>query len=417
MTTFTRRSFLATSASAAIYSSLSSSIPHLSAHPDVRSASMWTYLWDLVDEGWTSPLQLMKENGLTHISLAAAYHAGRFLLPHNPKQKVYFLEDGTVYFSPTSSLYGRVKPIVNSLVKEGEDLGKLVRLAEKEGMGTNAWVVCCHNTPLGRQYPDIVCVNAFGDSMVHNLCPSNDDVRTYLKGIVKDIARQGAERIELEAMQFMGYPHGNHHERTGIALTEAQTFLLGLCFCPSCFKRSQGMVDLVAMQRYARTTLENTFASPEETKSLVSLTDLPQDLFQPFLEWRRTVVSSLAEELQEAVAGTRTVLRPLVSFSSTSRTSVGMDVARVAGITGGVLMPGYLEDGNALRQPLRDVQDLAGKNDVIVGFQVGLPESGGKQQFLSRLETAISMGVRDFNFYNYGLIHLQNLAWIKEGLV
>jgi len=377
---------------------------------------MWTYLWDLVDEGWTTPLQLMKENGLTHVSLAAAYHAGRFLLPHNPRRKVYFLEDGTVYFAPTMSTYGRIQPIVNSLVKDGEDFAKLVKLTAKEGMGTNAWVVCCHNTPLGQQYPDIACVNAFGDPMVHNLCPSNDDVRTYLRAVVKDIASQGAERIELEAMQFMGYPHGNHHEKTGIDLTDAQTFLLGLCFCPSCFRRAEGKAHIVEMQRYVRTTLENTFAAPEETRDLRSLEDLPQDLFGPFLAWRRSVVASLAEELQESLSGTSTVLRPLVSFSGTSREMAGMDVQRVAAITGGVLMPGYLADGEALRGPLADVQAMAAKNDVIVGFQVGLPGSGGKDAFLSRMTKAIDLGVRDFNFYNYGLIHLENLAWIREGV-
>ena len=416
MNKHTRRAFLATTASAALYSGLSSSVFRLSSPNTIRSASMWTYLWDLVDEGWTTPLQLMKQNGLTHVSLAAAYHAGRFLLPHNPRRKVYFLEDGTVYFTPTAPTYGRIKPILNSLVKEGEDFAKLVRKAASEGMGANAWVVCCHNTPLGRAYPDIACVNAFGDTMVHNLCPSNSDVRTYLAAVVKDLASQGAERIELEAMQFMGYPHGNHHEKTGIDLTDAQTFLLGLCFCPSCFSRANGTVDIVAMQRYVRTTLENTFAAPEETKHLRDLNDLPQDLFGPFLEWRRSVVVSLAEELQESVSGTSTHLRPLVSFSGVSREMVGMDVKRVAAITGGVLMPGYLADGSALRSPLTEVQDLAGRNDVVVGFQVGLPGSGGKDAFASRIQTARELGVRDFNFYNYGLIHLQNLQWIKEGV-
>jgi hypothetical protein len=95
---------------------------------------------------------------------------------------------------------------------------------------------------------------------------------------------------------------------------------------------------------------------------------------------------------------------------------VGMDVARVAAITGGVLMPGYLKDGPTLRAPLGEVQKLAAGKQVIVGFQVGLPESGGKAEFLSRLSTAREMGIRDFNFYNYGFIPLENLQWISEGV-
>jgi hypothetical protein len=378
---------------------------------------MWTYLWDLVDEGWTTPLQLMKENGLTHISLAAAYHAGRFLLPHNPKRKVYFLEDGTVYFVPQESLYGKVKPRVHSLVKSGEHLSKLVRHCANEGMGTHAWVVCCHNTPLGKQYPEIACVNAFGDTMYHNLCPSNADVRQYLRAVVKDVAAQGVSRVELEAMQFMGYPHGAHHEKNGIELSEAMTFLLGLCFCQACFGRTKNVLDLVALQRYARTTLENTFAAPEETRHLQVISDLPEDLFSPLLEWRTDVVTSLASELQESVQRFDTVLRPLVSFAKTSRRLAGIDAAKLSAITGGVLMPGYLRDGNALRKPLADMQDIVGVNDLIVGLQVGLPGSGGRPEFQSRMKTAREMGVTDFNFYNYGLIHLQNLDWIRESVL
>ena len=51
--------------------------------------------------------------------------------------------------------------------------------ADKAGMETRSWVVCCHNTPLGRAYPDTVERTAFGDPLYHNLCPSNEDVRAY----------------------------------------------------------------------------------------------------------------------------------------------------------------------------------------------------------------------------------------------
>lgn len=410
-----RRSFLAGAAALPLSAPLLSRLDAMALHAPVRSASMWTYLWDLVDEGYTSPLQLMKDNGLTHVSLASAYHAGRFLLPHNPRHKVYFLEDGTVYFTPTAKFYGKIHPRLNTLVKKGDHFGIVRRHAEKFGLGLNAWVVCCHNSPLGQTYPEIACVDAFGDRLYHNLCPNNSDVRKYLRGIVKDLASQRAERIELEAMQFQGYTHGFHHERDGLALTAAHRYLLGLCFCESCFRHSPGHVNLIPIQRYARTTLENFFADPTAA-TVTTLADLPTDLFSPLQEWRKSVVQSLAEDLQESVARTTTVLRPLVSFDPAAREMTGIDPARIAPITGGVLMPGYTKDGAALRQPLDAVQTAASKGQVIVGFQVGLPESGGKTEFLDRVAAARDMGVQDFNFYNYGLIPLSNLSWIKEAV-
>jgi hypothetical protein len=309
-----------------------------------------------------------------------------------------------------------VKPILNSYVKEGHHVESVRKAAEREGLGLNAWVVACHNTPLGTTYPSIACVNAFGDPMPHNLCPSSADLRHYLKAVVRDLSDQGVHRIELEAMQFQGFTHGVHHEREGIALTPAYKFLLGLCFCRSCFERSKGTVDLVPVQRYTRKSLEDLFADPPSAPSLTMLADLPQDLFEPLMQWRKNVVVSLAEELQSVVAASSTVLRPLVSFDQGAREMVGMDVSRVAAITGGVLMPGYVKDGPALRAPLTAVQELANGKQVIVGFQVGLPESGGKAEFLSRMIAAREMGIQDFNFYNYGFIPLENLQWIGEGL-
>lgn len=411
-----RRRFLAASVA---LPAASAWVSRLSAAPIgtlVHSASMWAYLWDIVDEGYDTPLQLMKQNGLTHVSLASAYHAGRFLLPHNPRRKVYFLEDGTVYYEPTASLYGTVKPLVNSYVKAGHHFGSVRHAAEQEGLGINAWVVCCHNTPLGMAYPSIVGINAFGDPMLHNLCPSSNDLRRYLRGVVSDLASQGAQRIELEALQFQGYAHGFHHEREGVALTPAHRFLLGLCFCPSCFERSRPSVDLVPIQRYVRRTLEDYFADPPSAAALSVLADLPQDLFIPIMAWRKNVVVSLAEDLQDAVSKHGTELRPLVSFDPVARDMVGMDVARVVAVTGGVLMPGYVKDASALRMALGAVREAAGDRQVIVGFQVGLPESGGKDDFLSRMEVAREMGVRDFNFYNYGFIPLENLEWIKKSV-
>ena len=36
--------------------------------------------------------------GLNTVTLAGSYHAGKFLRPHGTAGKVYFPEDGTVYF-------------------------------------------------------------------------------------------------------------------------------------------------------------------------------------------------------------------------------------------------------------------------------------------------------------------------------
>lgn len=384
--------------------------------PPVVSASMWSYLWDYVDEGYDSALGRIKDNGMNAVSLACAYHTGKFLTPHNPKRKVIFLEDGTIYFRPNPKLYGKVKPIVNSLVNEGHGLAQVKKHADALQLQTNAWVVSCHNTALGMKYPEIACETAFGDKLSHNLCPTNELLRSYLGAVVRDIASHGVGRIELEALQFQGYTHGYHHEREGIPLNPAMKFLLGLCFCPSCMNNAkQAKVEIDAIRRFTRDTLEQHFAEPSK-EAFKSPEELPKEIFEPFLDWRKTVLVSLAQELVDAVKGTAVKLRPLISFDRSARMVVGADPKRMAAVTGGILVPGYVSDPPALREPLTALQSMVGVGEIVVGFQVGLPESGGKSQFLERLKIARELGIARFNFYNYGFIPYSHFGWIKEAL-
>ena len=71
--------------------------------------SMWTYAWDILDLGYDGALgELRDRAGLNSVSLASSYHAGRFLQPRSPKRKVYFPEDGTIYFHPIGGTMGGV---------------------------------------------------------------------------------------------------------------------------------------------------------------------------------------------------------------------------------------------------------------------------------------------------------------------
>jgi len=384
----------------------------------INTASMWIYLWDLVDEGYEFVLRRLQENGITSISLACAYHGGKFLLPHNPKRKVIFVEDGSVYFHPNPKLYGAITPRVSSLVREGHNLKKTMEHAHNAGVEVRAWVVCCHNTALGMEYPGAACQTVFGDKLYHNLCPSNPDVRTYIRALVKDIASHGVPVVELEALGFQPYTHGFHHEREGIEINNAIRFLLGICFCDSCVRRASGARgEIDSVRQFTKFTLESYFENPHTSaERYADISSLPNEIFDPFFQWRSSVITSFVEELAEEVKNTNVQLRPLVSIDPSLRTQLGIDAARIALLTGGILVPAYARDGSALLQSLSLIQSLVGENEIIVGVQVGLPGSGGKKEFRERVRTAREMGISRFNFYNYGFIPYESLGWIKESV-
>jgi len=174
-------------------------------------------------------------------------------------------------------------------------------------------------------------------------------------------------------------------------------------------------MNLGAARAFTKTTLEQFFAYPPATLYR-EVEDLPAEIFEPLQRWRESVVVSLVEELKEAIHPAEVRLRPLISLNAAARHQVAVDPAAVSRVTGGMLGTAYVKDGAALRQVLAPLQAVVGGAEITLGFQVGLPESGGRREFLDRMNTARAMGIASFNYYNYGLIPLSNLSWIKEGL-
>ena len=88
---------------------------------------LYAYAWDLADEGLEAALERIRPTGVNTITLAASYHAGKFLRPHGRTGKVYFPKDGTVYFRARSERYGQIKPLINPLVEDFDGFAELAR--------------------------------------------------------------------------------------------------------------------------------------------------------------------------------------------------------------------------------------------------------------------------------------------------
>ncbi|MBM4436854.1 MAG: hypothetical protein FJ029_06390, partial [Actinobacteria bacterium] len=197
---------------------------------------MWAYPWDLLGEGLETALGTIKDTARqTGISVAVSYHHGRFLNPQGERPALRFAEGSRVYFQPNLRLYGEIRPNVATLAQTRDPLAETVRAAERAGLAVHAWTVVLHNTSLGTQRPDLCLQTPFGDPLIHSVCPANPSVRAYAQALAHDLAHgRGLAEIELEAVNYLGFGHGYHHEKTGVPLDGWHAFLLGLCFCPHC---------------------------------------------------------------------------------------------------------------------------------------------------------------------------------------
>ena len=387
--------------------------------------SMWTYPWDVQDQGLEAlAADLSDRAGLNTVSLATSYHAGRFLQPRSPDQKAYFPEDGTVYFHPDETLWkGKtIRPLMAQNVTErGDMLAALTKARVTTGLKVSCWTVCLHNTRLGMLHPEHVTRNAFGNANFYNLCPSSPAARDYVVTLVRDITtNHKPNMLELESPNFMGFAHEYHHEKDGVGLNAEDDFLLSLCFCDHCTARAEkaGVPVEGARKTVARFIAELCERAVPETQ----FPDFPAagiDAFRThpelhaFLAWRSEPVTSLIGELKAAAdPATRLVLIDLKDGWLG-----GVDLEAVGKLCDGAILCCYDMTPDAVGDVIRTGRALLGPGKFLgLGLRVFYPEVDGPAILAARAKAAVDAGADGVNFYNYGLIPAKRLDWVKHAV-
>jgi hypothetical protein len=393
-----------------------------------------------MDEGMAAVLDnVTGRAGLGGVTLAAAYHHGRDIFPHNPARKVHFLEGGSVFFQPNPNRYRglTLQPRVSRLARESDVLADLRQEASARSLRTRAWTVYLHNYTLGEAHPECACRNAFGDAHLTDLCPTNPDVRAYVKALTADIASKGVATVAAESLHFHGLEHGFHHERYFIELGAFGRYLLGLCFCEHCMAaaRRRG-VNAESLRTEARRELERRFdAQPDpEEPGLVreQVGAFAGGELSAYIETRsETVVSLVAEaahsaasegagfafiDLSGAVKGYATG-RPQGDPAPATAWQFGIDVAGVAEACGQVEAIGYAADPERLRLDLSAYRSIIGPDRRLsVILRPMAPDCDSADNLAAKLAVARESGVAEAGFYHYGFMRLESLDLIRSAL-
>ncbi|TBZ24717.1 hypothetical protein [Rhizobium leguminosarum] len=360
--------------------------------------SMWTYPWDIQDQGLDAfAAELDGRAGLNTVSLATSYHAGRFLQPRSPRQKAYFPEDGTVYFRPDDRLWQdkAIRPLMAGNVNErGDMLEVLVKGREATGLKVSCWTVCLHNSRLGMLHPDHVTRNAFGNPNYYNLCPSSPAARDYAVTLVRDITTNyRPDMVELESPNFMGFAHEYHHEKDGVPVEGAR-----------------GTVARFIAELCERAVPERQF--PDfPAAGIDAFRDHPE--LHAYLTWRSESVTGLIGEIKAAAdPATRIVLIDLKDGWLG-----GVDLAAVGKFCDGAILCCYDMEPDAVGDVIRTGRAAIGPGKFLgVGLRVFYPEVSGPAVLAARAKAAVDAGADGVNFYNYGLIPAKRLDWVKTAI-
>lgn len=384
--------------------------------------AIYTYAWDLAEEGSGKAVDQFRRLGLDTVTLAGSYHAGKFLRPHGRTGKVYFPEDGTVYFKADPARYGAIKPVANSMLKERDILRELT---DGKRMGVNVWLVLLHNTLLGSANPESSVTNAFGDKYIYNLCPSAPEARAYAVGLARDVTESyPVSGISLETPGFLPYAHGYHHE---FALNMPNRWLdglLGLCFCDHCTKGA-GKAGIDAPRLKAE-------VARDVSEYLASDVDFPADMAEAFwhadtlcdpelgrfLRWREDVVTSLIAEIRKAVRKDANVaVIPSVARPTGGAWYEGSDL-KAQGQAAGIIEACFYEPGAArVKADLFDVKRrLRGAGKLRGILRPAHPDFPGEAEFLGAVEALASGGVKELAFYNWGHLRQVNVERIGKAM-
>ncbi len=375
---------------------------------------MFVYPWDLQDEGTPKVAARLRGAGLNWVSLATAYHAGKFLRPHSPRGRVIFPEDGTVYFRPDPARYGLLQPQAARMVVEHDALAELARHAPD--LQVTAWTVGLHNSRLGAAHPDLACQTPFGDVLVNALCPSQPEVRRYLTALCLDTAAQpGVREVAIETPGFQTYRHGHHHEFELVDLPPAAETLLGSCFCPACLVRArEAGLDGAALADRARQDLDTFLADGSAP--------LPDPQADPdwaaWQDMRAQTVTSLIAEIRDALPReTGLSVIPSVQTPNNLCWREGSDLAALSRTADRLDVTAYQRGIEAIAADIAEVRATVGENAAL-GFilRPTWPHVTGADELAACVRAARDAGADRISFYNYGHMRLQSLDWIARAL-
>ena len=401
--------------------------------------SIFAFATDFADEGLDAVLDNVTRCGVEGVTVAAVYHEGRDLFPHNPVQKVRFLEGGAHFFRPDPDAYRdlRIQPHVSALAQERDVVAELCATARERELEVHAWTVFLHNDTLGVRHPECAPRNAFGDAYVTDLCPANPHVRAYVRALAGDIAHLGVTSILTESLHYHPLEHGYAHERYFIDLGPLSRYLLGLCFCDDCLVAAQRHgVDGEGVRAFARAELERIFEhagteEPREDVTLDELTQLAGGELAGYVAARATTVASLVAEAAEAAHAGGAALtfmdlsgavkgyatgRPTGDAAPSIAWRLGVDVPAVARACGSIAAIGYAADPERLRLDLEAYAAEAAGADLAVALRPMAPDCDSVENLAAKLRVCRELGLARAHFYHYGFMRLETLDVVQAAL-
>lgn len=397
-------------------------------------SSLFAFAYDFLDEGVEQVLDNVQElGGMDGVSVASAYHAGRDLFPHNPRRRIRFLDPGTIFFHPDMSLYAAtpIRPRVAPEFADVDMVRTVVDAADRRNLAVGAWTVYFH-TDRDRDLIDHAPRNAFDDPYLTDICPLAPASQEYARALTRDIASTGVSTISAESLHFPPLEHGFHHERFFVELGALARYLLSICFCDSCraVARTAG-IDGAKLQRVVAQDIDRQIRTVSaETLSFDAVSAMAGGDLGEYLAAQRSALTALIVELNQ-IAGDGGAQLHVVDLSGVMKGyatgaptgapaaeeswKLGLELQPIVASGAVIAVPAYVRDIGRLRLELTAYQDVVG-DALSVILRPSPPDVDTRTELADKIRLVTDFPGQQLGFYCYGLVNLDRIGWIGDGL-
>lgn len=359
----------------------------------------------------------MARSGIAAVRLAASYHAGRWLLTTGSPGEVAYLADSVPAFPVRPARYGVLRPPTAS-EPSAAGFPAAATALRGAGLGVTGWLVALHNSPLASSNPELALRNVFGTRYRHALCPARAEVAEYVVALAGDLAGQDVDGLDIEALGYLGWAHGGHHEKVGVPLRPVDVYLLSLCICPACravVAAHGGDVDRIV--HHATRELRGQLTDPQPEQTDVDVADMAAAVLGA--ADHAAVQAARAEVVLALVDRVSAAVRVPVDLRASGRTHefVGKssgDLGRLAAAVDSVTVTSLTTDLRAIDEELGALDRRGVPHDrITVGLSMMHPHLRSEPEFARALEHLEEAGISRSCWYGYGLAPSSRLSWFR----
>jgi len=263
-------------------------------------------------------------------------------------------------------------------------------------------------------------------------------VRAYARQLAVAVARLGVGSVVAESLHYGTFDHGYHHERSFVALSKVDRFLLGTCFCDACGAaagaRGEDAGQAAAEARRALAPVMAGRPGPAQDVTSDLLGAHVGPAFAAFAAGRTEVVTSLAAEVGTAVetAGARLLVldmtgavkgyangTPTGALAAQDAWQVGVDVAAIArtGVVHGIGMLAYASSSRRIAADVAAYRDAIGPKTLLRALlRPSGPDCASADDLAAHVRATLAAGADAVGFYHYGLCTFADLERVPQAL-